>query len=148
VEPFKKMNQPDTNNEVVKLRKALRPFIRYAQLHGSMDLVGRNKSSLSRNDWEAAIEAYYAPAPEEADQFRDTTKMVPDLEPCPFCGATKDDSEIIEPTENCVEPSLALHTWEHGDGHATYLVQCARCECEGPPSYQSGHAIHLWNTRK
>jgi hypothetical protein len=60
------MNPDTTDNEVARLRKALRPFIRYAQLHGSTDLVGRNKSSLSRNDWEAAIEAYYAPAPEEA----------------------------------------------------------------------------------
>jgi hypothetical protein len=86
--------------------------------------------------------------PRTDDQFRDTAKMVPDLKPCPFCGATKDDSEIIEPTEDCVEPSLALHTWEHGDGHATYLVQCARCECNGPPSCDHLEALNLWNIRK
>ena len=82
------------------------------------------------------------------DQFRDTTKMVPTLEPCPFCGVTVDDSEIIEPTTDCFEPSLALHTWEHGDNHRTYLVQCARCECNGPPSYDHVEALNLWNIRK
>lgn len=82
------------------------------------------------------------------DQFRDAEKIVPNLEPCPFCGATRNDSEIIEPTKDCFEPSLALHTWNHGEGHATYLVQCARCDAQGPTSYLSEHAIHLWNTRR
>ncbi len=82
------------------------------------------------------------------DHFRNVTKLVPTLQPCPFCGATEDDSEIIEPTTDCVEPSLALHTWEHGDNHRTYLVQCARCECNGPPSHDYKEALNLWNTRK
>jgi hypothetical protein len=86
--------------------------------------------------------------PEKNDHIVEFNKMVPTLQPCPFCGATENDSEIIEPTTDCVEPSLALHTWEHGDNHRTYLVQCARCECNGPLSYDHKEALNLWNTRK
>lgn len=109
-----------------------------------------------REEWELAI-SFAKKLEIEINQFRDAAKMVPTvaksakhptLQPCPFCGATEDDSEIIEPTTDCFEPSLSLHTWEHGDNHRTYLVQCSRCECNGPPSYDHNEALNLWNTRK
>ena len=62
--------------------------------------------------------------------------MNPELNPCPFCGATRDDTGPCGDT-----PSIGLHNYPGG-----FRVECEMCGASGP-WYMDDHrrAIEAWN---
>lgn len=122
------MNQPDTNNEVARLRNQRNELL--LEMKAALGEAARLRELLNRaieiaNNleicqhwrngqgarWMKALRqlaelkdelAALAHAPEEVDQFRNTTKMVPDLEPCPFCDEVAMLRERLETAEELI----------------------------------------------